>query len=348
MSIEQDPRWGRLLARDKCADGGFFYAVATTGVYCRPSCAARTPNPRNVRFYATAAEAAAAGFRACQRCQPDLAGVGQDRAAMIAGICRMIETAEENLSLAVLARAAGLSPEHFHRVFKAATGVTPRAYAAGLREQRVRARLAQGAGVTETIYDSGFNASSRFYQAVPGMLGMTPTKYRAGGVAQTIRFAVGESSLGTILVARSEIGICAILLGDDPEALLRDLQDRFPRAQLIGGDSDFEQLVALVVGAVENPATGADLPLDVRGTAFQQRVWQALRRIPAGSTATYGSIAREIDAPRAVRAVAGACAANPLAVAIPCHRVVRRDGDLAGYRWGIERKRSLLERETKR
>ena len=267
---------------------------------------------------------------------------------MIARICRMIETAEENLGLAALARVAGLSTAHFHRVFKAATGVTPRVYAAAHRARRVRTLLSAGAGVTETMYDAGFNASSRFYQAAHGMLGMAPRDYRAGGTDQSIRFAVGQCSLGAILVARSEIGICAILLGDDPEALLRDLQDRFPRARLIGGDADFEQLVARVVGAVENPAVGMDLPLDVRGTAFQQQVWQALRRIPSGTTATYASIACAIGAPRSVRAVASACAANPLAVAIPCHRVARRDGELAGYRWGIERKRALLEREAKR
>ena len=345
MLVENDPRWSRLVAGDKSVDGGFFYSVATTGVYCRPSCGARAPNPKNVRFHASAAEAEAEGFRACRRCRPDLARADLGRTEMIARICRMIEEAEENLSLAALAGAAGLSPDHFHRVFKAATGVTPRDYAAAQRARRVRARLAEGAGVTEAIFDAGFGASSRFYEASRGILGMKATEFRAGGRDQTIFFAVGQCSLGAILVARSEVGVCAILLGDAPEVLLRELQDRFPRARLEGGDAGFEQLVAQVVGVVENPALGAELPLDVRGTAFQRRVWQALRRIPAGTTASYGSIAREIGAPRAVRAVAQACAANALAVAIPCHRVVRRDGDLAGYRWGIERKRALLERE---
>jgi AraC family transcriptional regulator of adaptative response/methylated-DNA-[protein]-cysteine methyltransferase len=238
-----------------------------------------------------------------------------------------------------------MSPYHFHRVFKAVTGLTPKAYADAHRATRVREHLGRGRPVTEAIYDAGFNSNSRFYERADRVLGMKPASFRDRGANTTIRFAVGQCSLGAILVAQSARGVCAILLGDDPDALVRDLQDRFSRARLEGGDASFEAVVARVVGMVESPRIGHDLPLDVRGTAFQQRVWQALREIPAGATATYAAVAERIGAPRSVRAVAQACAANPLAVAIPCHRVVRRDGNLSGYRWGVERKRVLLERE---
>jgi AraC family transcriptional regulator of adaptative response/methylated-DNA-[protein]-cysteine methyltransferase len=248
--------------------------------------------------------------------------------------------------LDALAAAVGLSRFHFHRVFKAITGVTPKAYAAAHRTQRVREELARTGTVTEAIYGAGFNSNGRFYATSRQVLGMTPTSYRAGGRGASVRFAVGECSLGSVLVAATDKGVCAILLGDDPDALVRELQDRFPEAQLAGGDRAFERLVARVVGHVDDPSIRADLPLDIRGTAFQQRVWQALRRIPAGRTATYTELARRIGRPTAVRAVARACAANTLAVAIPCHRVVRTDGSLSGYRWGVERKRALLEREA--
>ena len=345
-ATQNDPRWAAVAGRDKSKDGEFYYSVATTGVYCRPSCASRLANPKNVRFHATAAEAERAGFRPCKRCKPDAASQEQTRAALVAEACRRIETAEEPPTLAALARGAGLSPYHFHRVFKAVSGVTPRAYAAAHRAGRVRARLAGGAGVTEAIYDAGYNSSSRFYEQSDQILGMTPSAYRAGGARAEIRFAIGQCSLGAILVAASGKGVCAIDLGDDPDALARGLQDRFPRAELVGDDAGFERLVARVVALVEAPGTGLDLPLDVRGTAFQHRVWRALRDIPPGSTASYGELARRIGAPSAVRAVAQACARNALAVAIPCHRVVRNDGALAGYRWGVERKRALLLREA--
>lgn len=267
-------------------------------------------------------------------------------AALVAQACRRIEAAEQPPSLDDLATQAGLSPFHFHRVFKAATGLTPKAYADAQRAQAMRTTLARGtSSVTDAIFDAGFNANSRFYEHADAMLGMKPTQYRAGGVDARIEFAIGESSLGAILVARSQRGVCAISLGDDADALLRELQDRFPRAELIGGDAKFEVLVAQVVGLIEQPNIGIDLPLDVRGTVFQQRVWQALRQIPPGETASYAQIAQRIGSPTSVRAVAGACAANTLAVAIPCHRVVRSDGGLSGYRWGVERKRALLLRE---
>ncbi|HEY9102297.1 bifunctional DNA-binding transcriptional regulator/O6-methylguanine-DNA methyltransferase Ada [Chitinimonas sp.] len=341
-----DPRWAQVQARDAKADGSFYYSVRTTGVYCRPSCAARAARPENVRFHSTRAEAEAAGFRPCKRCKPDQPSLTEQYAAKVTEACRLIEAAETLPSLAWLAEQVGVSSYHFHRVFKTVTGLTPREYAVAHRAQRVRAGLARGGSVTEVIYDAGYNSGGRFYEESTALLGMTPSRYRAGGRDARIHFAIGQCSLGAILVAQSERGVCAILLGDDPERLARDLQDQFPRAELIGDDAGYADLVAQVVGFVEAPALGLDLPLDVRGTAFQQRVWQALRDIPPGRTASYAEIAARIGSPNAVRAVAGACAANALAVAIPCHRVVRSDGSLSGYRWGVERKRSLLERES--
>lgn len=344
-SMTQDPRWTAVVARDPAADGLFVYSVQTTGVYCRPSCGARLARPENVRFHANGADAEAAGFRPCKRCRPDQPPLAERNAALAAQACRMIDEAEEEPSLDTLANAVGISPYHFHRIFKEATGVTPKAYAAARRAERVRKELTSSRTVTEAIYDAGFNASGRFYARADAVLGMTPRVYRAGGRDVQIRFAVGACSLGAILVAMSAKGICAILLGDDPEALVHDIQKRFPKAELVGDDPNFADLVARTVGLVERPESRADLPLDIQGTAFQQRVWQALRSIPVGETASYREIAERIGKPRAVRAVASACASNPLAVAIPCHRVVRTDGGLAGYRWGIERKRELIARE---
>jgi AraC family transcriptional regulator of adaptative response/methylated-DNA-[protein]-cysteine methyltransferase len=303
-----DARWNAVQRRDRAADGTFVYSVRTTGVYCRPSCAARLPRRENVAFHQTCADAERAGFRPCKRCRPNEPARADRQAAAVATACRLIEEAEEAPSLDVLAQAADMSRFHFHRVF---------------------------------------NSGSRFYAASSGLLGMTPTQFRAGGSGNVIRFAVGECSLGAVLVAATDKGVCAIDLGDDPDRLVRGLQDRFPNARLVGGDEAFEQLVAKVVGFVDAPAQGLDLPLDIRGTAFQRRVWDAIRGIPAGSTASYAEIARRIGAPKAVRSVAQACASNALAVAIPCHRVVRTDGQLSGYRWGIARKRALLAREAR-
>ncbi|MGF1629032.1 MAG: bifunctional DNA-binding transcriptional regulator/O6-methylguanine-DNA methyltransferase Ada [Kiloniellaceae bacterium] len=339
-------RWRALLGRDPAADGRFVAAVTSTGIYCRPTCPARRPRRENVRFYPTPVEAAAAGFRPCKRCRPNEEPAGGRHAAAVAEACRLIAAAEEPPSLEALARAAGMSRFHFHRVFKQATGVTPKGYATSLRAARLREGLAGSATVTAAIYDAGFNSSSRFYARSTQVLGMTPTAFRAGGAGTTIRFAVGESSLGAILAAASDRGVCAILLGDDPQALLRQLQDAFPKADLIGGDAGFEQWMARIVGFVEQPGLGLNLPLDIRGTAFQQLVWRALSEIPVGTTVSYAELAGRIGLPKAARAVAGACAANALAVAIPCHRVVRSDGALSGYRWGVERKQSLLAREA--
>jgi AraC family transcriptional regulator of adaptative response/methylated-DNA-[protein]-cysteine methyltransferase len=343
-----DPRWAAVVARDRGADGKFFYSVETTGVYCRPSCAARTARPENVRFHLTAEDAERAGFRPCRRCKPDQLPLAEQHAARVAELCRLIENADEMPGLEELAKHAGLSIYYLHRVFKAVTGLTPKAYAAAHRARRLRAELDRSTTVTEAIYGAGYGSNGRFYEKSDEVLGMTPTNYRAGGANTEIRFAIGECSLGSILVAASRRGVCAILLGDDPDRLARDLQDQFPRANLIGGDAEFEQLVSKVVGFVEAPGLGLDLPLDVRGTAFQQRVWQALREIPAGNTVSYSDIAKRIGSPKSVRAVAQACAANTLAVAIPCHRVVRNDGGLSGYRWGVERKRALIDLEANR
>lgn len=342
-TLNSEACWQAVRSRDRAADGRFVYAVRSTGVYCKPSCPSRPARPENVSFHVDPAAARAAGYRACKRCKPD-ASADAAHPGIVAA-CRAIEAAEELPDLATLADLTGLSRFHFHRQFKAATGVTPKAYAAAWRSRRVREALRAGAPVTDAIYAAGYNSNARFYHDAPAILGMTPSVYRAGGNDEEIRFAIGQCSLGAILVAATAKGLCAILLGDDADALARDLQDRFPHAKLRGDDEDFARTVALVVGFVEAPRVGLDLPLDIRGTAFQQRVWQALRAIPPGTTASYADIATRIGQPRAVRAVAQACGANALAVAIPCHRVVRSDGALSGYRWGVQRKRVLLERE---
>jgi AraC family transcriptional regulator, regulatory protein of adaptative response / methylated-DNA-[protein]-cysteine methyltransferase len=339
-------RWQAIAMRNHKLDGTFYYAVKTTGVYCRPSCPSRRGKPGNVSFFVTCEDAEGAGFRPCKRCNPRELALPAQYAAMVAKICHNIEMKQEPPSLGDMARKANLSPSHFHRIFKAVTGLTPRAYAVAQRAARVKSALAEpGTTVTKAIYRAGFNSSGRFYEASNELLGMTPTDYRNGGKSIEIRFTVRECSLGSILVACSGKGVCAILLGDDPDALVSDLRCRFSKAQIVGGDSRFETLVAKVLAFVEAPAAGLELPLDVRGTVFQQRVWQALRQIPAGKTANYSEIAERIGAPKAVRAVAKACAANKIAVAVPCHRVICKNGKLSGYHWGIERKRVLLERE---
>jgi AraC family transcriptional regulator, regulatory protein of adaptative response / methylated-DNA-[protein]-cysteine methyltransferase len=343
---DDDAKWRAVTERDRNADGEFYYSVKTTGVYCVPSCSARLALRRNVVFHDSPENAEKAGFRVCKRCWPKGPTLAEEHAATVAKACRAIETAEEPPTLDALARTAGMSRYHFHRVFKAATGLTPKAYMVAQRSERVREELFRRSTVTEAIYGAGFNSNSRFYAKSSQALGMTPTNFRNGGTGTTIRFAVAECSLGSVLVAASEKGVCAIFLGDDPNALVMDLQDKFPKARLIGGDNEFERTVAQVIGFIEAPKIGLDLPLDVQGTAFQQRVWRALGEIPAGSTVSYAVIAERIGAPKAVRAVAKACASNVIAVAIPCHRVLRTDGSLSGYRWGVERKSALLQREA--
>lgn len=347
MSVSSSPdiRWQAVRTRDARADGDFFYGVRTTGIYCRPSCPARRPSRENVTFHASAAAAEAAGYRACRRCRPrDASGQSAD-VRRIAKACRLIERAATPPSLAALAGAVHLSAFHFHRLFKHVTGLTPRAYAAAHRHRTVREELQQRTSITAAIAASGYGSSSRFYEQAVRLLGMTAGTYRDGGRDARIRFAVRGTSLGPLLVAATARGVCAIEFGRDERALRKSLQARFPQADLLGGDRDFETLVERVLAQVERPQPHFELPLDVRGTAFQHRVWQALSRIPAGATTTYTDIAHAIGRPTAVRAVAQACAANQAALAIPCHRVIRADAGLGGYRWGVARKRALLKRE---
>jgi AraC family transcriptional regulator, regulatory protein of adaptative response / methylated-DNA-[protein]-cysteine methyltransferase len=346
-------RWEAVRRRDPAADAHFVFSVKTTGVYCRPSCTARAARPENVAFHPTPAAAERAGFRPCQRCRPDLPPRAEREMALVAEACKTIEAADEAPRLAALAASAGLSPHHFHRTFKRITGVTPKAYADAHRQRRVQDRLRSGAAVTEALYGAGFNSSGHFYEATTGMLGMTPSAYRNGGHGEALRHTVRRCSLGYVLVAATERGVCAILLGDDPTALSAELRARFPMARLIEqerGRADWDRWVGEVVRFVDNPGRdeGLGLPLDIRGTAFQRRVWEVLRLIPAGQTASYREVAERLGSPKAVRAVAHACASNTIAVAIPCHRVIGANGDLAGYHWGVERKRRLLEAERGR
>lgn len=339
-------RWDAVLMRDQRADGTFLYAVKTTGVYCRPGCASRLPKREHVRFFQTCSEAEQAGFRPCKRCQPNVASPREVQVKLVAHLCKLIETSEPSLSLSELATVAGLSPYYLQRLFKAIVGMTPKAYAIAQRQQRLRDDLQKSRSVTQAIYDAGFSSSSQVYGGASEMLGMAPSQYKAGATDVAIWFAIERSSLGWVLVAATAQGICAIDFGDTPETLTEQLQVRFPKAQLQTSDPAFSHWVAQVLALIETPDRGLDLPLDIQGTAFQQRVWQALQAIPSGTTMSYTEVAKQIEHPTAVRAVAAACAANTLAVVIPCHRVVRSNGALSGYRWGIERKRALLEREA--
>ena len=341
-------RWAAVQQRDTRADGAFVYAVLTTGIYCRPSCPSRWPRRGNVSFHATATAAADAGYRACRRCRPDTPLDSHRHERVVLDACRRIERAEDRLSLDALAESAGLSLHHFQRVFKAVIGLTPKQYEKAHRERRARESLTEAPSVTEAIFASGYGSSGRFYADAPAVIGMRPGARRARGKGEQIRFAVGQCSLGVIVVAATARGVCSIAIGDDPGELVNELQREFADATLIGGDAVFETLVANVVGLVDNPEGGFDLPLDIRGTAFQKKVWQALTTIRPGDTATYREVAEMIGRPEAARAVAGACGANRLAVAIPCHRVIRSDGSVSGYRWGVERKRALLAREARR
>jgi AraC family transcriptional regulator of adaptative response/methylated-DNA-[protein]-cysteine methyltransferase len=348
-------RWSAVRRRSPRADGVFYYAVSTTGVYCLPSCPSRPARRENVAFYGTREDAERAGFRPCRRCRPDLAPRSQREAALIADACGHIDRAAERgdvpPSLAEIASRAGFSPYHFHRLFRRIAGVTPKTYAAARRQDRVAGKLQSGASVTDAIYDAGFQSASRFYESASATLGMKPSAYRRGGEGESIWHVVRGCSLGQVLVAGTARGVCAILLGDDPPALAADLRARFPRAEIYGSNDESSSVntrwVEDAVKLVDDPGCSAALalPLDIRGTAFQRRVWEALRAIRPGTTSSYSEIAAAIGEPRAARAVASACAANRLAVAIPCHRVIAADGKPGGYRWGAARKRRLLERE---
>jgi AraC family transcriptional regulator of adaptative response/methylated-DNA-[protein]-cysteine methyltransferase len=346
-TLNDADRWEAVSRRDATFDGEFYYAVRTTGVYCRPSCGARLAHRENVQFFATATDAEAAGFRACKRCRPNDLALSDEYTKIVEDACRAIESADELPSLATLAGSAGKSQFHFHRIFKKLTGVTPKAYAAAHRAGRMRAELAVSPSISEAIYDTGFNSSGSFYKSASDMLGMSPKVFRKGGAGVNIKYVTGQCWLGTVIVASTDKGICSILLGDDAEVLVADLHRRFKNAKVCPGDDVLKAQIDKVIAFVETPARGLDLPLDVQGTAFQQRVWSALQDIQPGRTATYSDIAEAIGRPTASRAVATACASNLIAVAIPCHRVVRADGSLSGYRWGVDRKRNLLHREKR-
>jgi len=343
--LDFDKCWAAVENRDAGADGSFYYGVRTTGVYCRPGCPSRRPLRANTAFFATTSEAEAAGLRACKRCRPTDASTASRHIAAIEKACALLRTSETIPSLGELAAAAAISRFHFHRVFKQVTGATPRDYARthwlGLLAQRLDA----GEKVTEAIYASGFGSSSRAYEAAPAALGMTPGARRRAGDGETIRYVTVATPLGWALVAATGRGVCLTALGDDRERLAAMVRERFPAALLVAEDAALKDWAEQIVRFITDPGQTPDLPLDIRGTAFQTRVWRALQRIPLGRTATYAEIARALGQPKAVRAVAQACAANNLALLVPCHRVIREDGDLAGYRWGLERKRALLERE---
>ena len=311
-------RWAAVVARDSAADGTFYYSVASTGVYCRPSCPSRLARRKNVGFHASCEAAERAGFRACKRCRPKEPSLSQRNAKLVERACRLIESAEPTPDLAMLAKSLALSPYHFHRIFKTLTGLTPKGYAGACRASRVRNTLPTSKTVTRALYDAGFRSHGQFYAAAVGFLGMTPSRYRAGGADTEIRFAIGECSLGSILVGATTKGVCAIFLGEDPQTVLNELQRRFAHAELLGGDADFEKLVSRVIEFVDRAHLGLDFPLDVRRTAFQQRVWQTLSETGVGETMSYADLAKRIGGPKAVRAVAKACAANAVAVAIPC------------------------------
>jgi AraC family transcriptional regulator of adaptative response/methylated-DNA-[protein]-cysteine methyltransferase len=343
----EQARWEALVGRDGQADGAFVYGVVTTGVYCRPVCSSKRPNRGNVQFFDTPGDAERAGFRPCKRCTPQLADRKEPQAEAIAQVCQRIDESVEPPTLAELASAVGLSPSYLHRLFKRMVGVTPKQYAMEKRLGRIRNGLQTEATVTDAVYEAGFGSSSRFYEDVIEKLGMKPSEYRNGGLGIQIHYATWRSTLGWILVAFTAKGVCAIELGDTADALRERVRARFPKAHFVEGDPGIGLLLAEVLAFLESPHEGLDLPLDVQGTAFQRRVWLALRQIPAGATASYGEIAARIGQPGAARAVAQACAANPVAVAIPCHRAVRSDGSLGGYRWGNERKQKLLEEEAR-
>jgi AraC family transcriptional regulator of adaptative response/methylated-DNA-[protein]-cysteine methyltransferase len=343
--LDFDECWAVLEKRDDAAAGRFFYGVRTTGVYCRPGCTSRLPLRRNTAFFETTAAAEAAGLRACKRCRPTEPSSASRHIAAVERACALLRSSEKLPSLAELAEAAAISRFHFHRVFKQVTGATPRDYSRTHRLGALAQRLDAGEDVAQAIYGSGFGSSSRAYEAAPAALGMTPAARRKRGAGETIRFVTVATPLGWALVAATDRGVCLTALGDDRERLAMMVRDRFPAAKIIADDPGLRNWAERIVRFITAPSHTLDLPLDIRGTAFQARVWRALQKIPLGRTATYSEIAQALGQPTAVRAVARACAANDLALVVPCHRVIREDGDLAGYRWGIERKRALLDRE---
>lgn len=347
-------RWDAVLSRDKTFDGEFVYAVKTTGVYCRASCPSRTAKRINVLFFDTTGDAKVAGFRACKRCNPDGISLEHHRNDTVYAACERIKQSAENLSLNELASVSQLSPHHFHRIFKSVTGVTPKEYQKAIQQSRVRDALSKNSTVTGAIYAAGFNSAGRFYANSTAILGMTPKQYKRGGVNEEIRYALVPCSLGLMMVAATLQGVCSIEFGDHADGLTQQLYERFPRALFVAADKTFKTWLSRILKYLDQSADHSgerhknllDLPLDIHGTVFQQQVWKALRDIPAGKTLSYSQVAAKIGKPKAIRAVASACASNAIAVLIPCHRVVRQSGELSGYRWGVERKAELLRRES--
>jgi AraC family transcriptional regulator of adaptative response/methylated-DNA-[protein]-cysteine methyltransferase len=341
-------RYEAVRTRDARAEGSFVYSVATTGVYCRPSCPARLALRENVQFHGTPDDAEQAGFRPCKRCRPRELPQFERHAQVIEATRKQLEASDVPLGLSALAASAGLSPHYLHRLFKKHVGMTPREYAAACRLRKASAELRSGSSVTAAIHEAGYSSSSRFYEAESGALGMSPSEVRRGAAGVEMRAVVATCSLGHVLVAATERGVCAIAFGDTPAALFAELHHRFPRAVVRSSDDALEALAAKVIAMIDAADVAATIPLDLMGTAFQLKVWRELRAIPRGETFTYAEVARRIGAPRAVRAVGSACGKNPVAVAVPCHRVVRDDGSLGGYRWGLERKKRLLDQERSR
>ena len=342
----EERRWEAIVQRMQQSDGEFFYGVVTTGIYCRPVCSSRIPNRENVRFFDTTQLAEDADFRPCKRCTPRKESAPNTALDVVTQACKFIEESEKEPTLNQLADIVGLSPYHFHRLFKKTLGITPKQYAAANRQNRVRTNLRQDATITDAIYESGYESSSRFYENAASSLGMKPSEFQKGGKGKLIRYGIVQSYLGWVLVAVSDRGVCRIDFDDSPEILKARLDENFPNAELISDDPTISSIISQTVAFLETPELEYALPLDIQGTAFQQQVWQALRDIRPGTTVSYGDIAKQIGNPKAVRAVAQACGSNSIAVAIPCHRVVRKNGELGGYRWGIKRKEMILEREA--
>lgn len=346
ISLDETACWTAVADRDETAAGRFVYGVRTTGVFCRPGCASRRPKRDNVAFFPIPEAARAAGFRACRRCRPETVDAGDERVALVRRACRVIEAADDTPpGLAELGAAVGASPFHLQRLMRQFLGLSPKEYADALRIRRFRDDLKAGEGIAGATFGAGYGSSSRVYERAARELGMTPGRYRRGGAGERIHYAVADGPLGRVLAAATGIGVCFVALGDDPDELASDLAQEFPGADLVADEAALADVLGAVVAYLEGRLPHPDLPLDLRGTAFQRRVWQELQKIPPGETASYGEVARRIGQPAAVRAVARACATNPAALVVPCHRVVRGNGDTSGYRWGVERKTALLERE---
>jgi AraC family transcriptional regulator, regulatory protein of adaptative response / methylated-DNA-[protein]-cysteine methyltransferase len=348
LSSEENNAWQAVLGRDRRYDGLFVYAVRSTGIYCRPSCPSRRPKPELVEFFEQPKAAESAGYRSCRRCRPTENGAHAALPQAITKVCRFLDEASEEVpKLEQMAELVNMSPFHLQRTFKQALGVSPREYAELRRFLRFRARLQKGDDVTTAMYEAGFNSPSRLYERSASVLGMTPSAYKAGGAGTKIAFSLADTSLGRVLVAQTEKGVCAVRIGDSDKALEAELRTEFVNAEIARSDAKLSRVVQQVVNAAEGHGISADIPLDIRHTAFQGKVWQALRKIAPGETRSYSDIAKAVGDPKAVRAVARACATNPVALVIPCHRVVRSDGDLSGYRWGVQRKKKLLESEQR-